>query len=257
VVVTGAATGIGRAAAVEFARRGSELFIAARRESLLETAAEECRRFGVRCEIEVADVGSIAGCRGLIKSAESRLGRVDVLVNNAGFAVFDRIEQARAEDLEEMMRVNYLGAAYCTHFALPGMLARGEGAIVNVASISGLMGYAAMGGYCATKFALIGFTEALRDEVKAHGIRVSMICPGTTDTDFFVRAEREKMPGASKLIPALRSERVARAICDAAERGPYRTILPLGAHLYMRLKEMAPRTAHFLMRHVSALLERP
>jgi short-subunit dehydrogenase len=127
---------------------------------------------------------------------------------------------------------------------------------VNVSSIAGLMGYARMGGYCATKFAIVGFTEALRDEVIGRGVRVSLICPGTVNTNFFVKAERGKMPGAARLIMAIKPERVAKAICDSAENGRYRRILPFAAALYMRLKEFSPRIAHFFMRHVSSLMEK-
>ena len=191
-------------------------------------------------------------CKRLIDSA----GRFDILVNNAGFAVFDAIENANPDDLEQMMQTNYFGAVWCTQAALPSMLARGEGTIISVASIAGLMGYARMGGYCATKFAMIGFTEALRDEVIGRGVRVSMVCPGTVETEFFVKAERGKMPGASRLILAIKPARVAAAICDSAEDGRYRRILPFGAAAYMRLKDFSPRLAHFLMRRVSALLEK-
>jgi len=139
---------------------------------------------------------------------------------------------------------------------LPRMLERRAGTIVNVASIAGIMGYARMGGYCATKFALIGFSEALRDEVLGRGVRVALVCPGTTETEFFVKAERGKMPGASRLILAVKADKVARAICNAAEDGRYRRILPLGAAAYMRLKELFPILAHFLMRRVSSVIER-
>jgi uncharacterized protein len=118
------------------------------------------------------------------------------------------------------------------------------------------MGVARMGGYSATKFAIAGFTEALRDEVINHGVRVSLVCPATTETEFFVRAERGKIPAASRLLPAVAAEKVARTICDAAERGTWRRIVPSPAALYMRMKELFPRLAHLLMRRVSALLER-
>src|SRR5579884_4124896 len=251
-VITGASSGIGRAAAFEFAARGANLTIAARRGEQLDAVARLCRDRGVQCTSIVADVSSRTDCKRLIDSA----GAVDILVNNAGFAVFDAIENANPDDLEAMMRSNYLGAVWCTQAVLPQMLARGSGTIVNVASIAGLMGYARMGGYCATKFAMIGFTEALRDEVIGRGVRVAMVCPGTTETNFFEKAERGKMPAASRLILAIEPERVAKAICDAAIDGRYRRILPFTAAIYMRFKEVSPRLAHVFMRRVSTLLEK-
>jgi short-subunit dehydrogenase len=252
VVITGASSGIGRAAALEFARRGADVVLAARRESELEKVAAECRTLGARCTAVVTDVTKRDECARLIESVP----RVDVLVNNAGFATFDAIESAKPEDLEAMMQTNFFGTAWCSQAVLPQMLARRSGTIVNVASIAGIMGYARMGGYCATKFAMVGFSEALRDEVLGRGVRVALVCPGTTDTEFFVKAERGKMPGASRLILAVRPEQIARAIADAAADGRYRRILPFAAAAYMRLKEFFPRVAHFFMRRVSVMLER-
>src|SRR5207248_5076595 len=165
------------------------------------------------------------------------------------------IENARPDDLESMMQTNYFGTVWCTQAVLAQMLARGHVTIVNVSSIAGIMGYARMGGYCATKFAIIGFSEALRDEVIGRGVRVALVCPGTVDTEFFVKAERGKMPGASRLILAVKPERVARAIADAAEDGKYRRILPIGALAFLRMKELFPRFAHLLMRRVSSMME--
>jgi short-subunit dehydrogenase len=251
VVITGASSGIGRSTALEMARRSASLIIAARRPEALERVAEECRRLGADCKAVVADVTVEEDCRRLIAAAPA----VDVLINNAGFAIFDSIAGAKPEDLRSMMETNYFGTVRCTQAVLPQMLARRSGAIVNVASIAGIMGYARMGGYCATKFAMIGFTEALRDEVLRQGVQVALVCPGTTETEFFVKAERGKMPGASRLILAVSPDKVARAICNAAEDGRYRRIVPLGAALFMRLKEIFPRLAHLLMRRVSALME--
>src|SRR5688572_24919423 len=252
VVITGASSGIGRSVALEMARRGANVVLGARRLDRLESVAAECRALGVNAKAIAADVTRREDCRLLIAEA----GNVDVLVNNAGFAIFDSIAEAKPEELRSMMETNYFGSINCIQAVLPQMLARGEGTIVNVASITGIMGFSRMGGYCATKFAVIGMTEALRDEVLGRGVRVALVCPGTTETEFFVKAERGKMPGASRLMLAVKPERVARAICNAAEDGKYRRILPLFAAIYMRLKELFPRLAHVLMRRVSALLER-
>ena len=252
VVVTGASSGIGRATALEMARRGANLILGARRLSELEETAVACRALGVNALAVVTDVTKRDDCARLIAAA----AQVDVLVNNAGYAVYNSIADADVDDLRALMDTNYFGAVHCTKAVLPQMLARGEGSIVNVSSITGIMGFARMGGYYATKFALIGFTEALRNEVMPDGLRVALVCPGTTQTEFFVKAEYEKMPGAARLIAGLRPERVARAICDAAEDGRYRRILPWSSAMYMRMKEIFPRFSHLLMRRVSALLER-
>lgn len=251
VVITGASSGIGRATAIAMARRGAILVLAARRREALESVATECRALGSSATVVVTDVTSRDECIRLIATA----GHVDVLVNNAGFAVFDPVAQAKPEELEAMMRTNFFGAVHCTQAVLAQMLERGSGSIVNVSSIAGLMGFFRMSGYCATKFALTGWTEALRDEVAPSGVRVSLVCPGTTETEFFVTAERGKMPKASRLMLSMSPDRVALAICQSAEDGRYRRILPTLAALFMRLKELAPRTAHFLMRRISSLLE--
>ena len=251
-VITGASSGIGRATALELARRGANLVLAARREELLEAVAEECRKLGVRAKAVVTDVRDRDACRNLIAAA----GEVDILVNNAGFALYDSAADAKDAELRDMMDTNFFGAVHCTQAVLPQMLARGRGKIVNVGSITGIMGFARMGGYCATKFAMTGWTEALRDEVIGSGVSVALVCPATTDTEFFLKAERGKMPAASRLMLAVPPERVARAICASIADGRFRRILPPFAALFMRFKEFAPRLAHAVFRTVSRLLER-
>lgn len=251
-VITGASSGIGRATALELARRGAHVVLAARRAELLEDVAGECRKLGVRAQTVVTDVRDRDACRNLIAAA----GDVDILVNNAGFAIYDAAEEARIEEMRDMMDTNFFGAVNCTQAVLPLMLARRTGSIVNVGSITGIMGFARMGAYCASKFAIAGWTEALRDEVIGKGVSVALVCPATTDTDFFVKAERGKMPAASRLILAVPPQRVARAICASAADGRYRRILPATATMFMRFKELAPSLAHVVFRRLTRLMER-
>lgn len=252
VVITGASSGIGRATALEMARRGANVVLGARRAEKLAEVASECRALGAGATAVVTDVTRVDDCRRLVESVP----HVDVLVNNAGFAVFDSVAEADSAVMREMIDTNYFGAVYATQAVLPQMIARRSGTIVNVASICGIMGYARMAGYCASKFALVGFSEALRDEVIGKGVHVALVCPGTTESEFFLRADARKMPAASRLVPAVSSEEVARAVCDAAEDGRFRRVLPLLAATYMRFKEFSPRLAHLLMRRASAILER-
>ena len=256
VLITGASSGIGRATALELARRGARLSLAARREAELEAVAGACRAAGAEARVFVADVSDRSACLALVAGAERELGPLDALVNNAGFAIFDPVAEADPAHAESMVRTNYLGTLWCLQAALPGMIERKRGSIVNVGSIAGIMGYARMGAYCASKFAVTGLTEALRSEVKGRGIDVSLVAPGTTSTDFFVTAEKGKMPAASRLVLAIPPERVARSVVRALESGKARIIVPAGAHLYMRFKEWMPGPAHFVMRLVSEMLER-
>lgn len=255
-IVTGASSGIGAATALALAAAGCRLAIAARRQPELDRVAAKCRELGAECIAIRTDVRVREDCVELIRRATEELGPPDILVNNAGFAIFDTIAEAKPDDIRSMLDTNFLGAVNCTQAVLPAMLERGRGTIVNVASIVGIMGFAGMGAYCATKFALLGFSEALRDEVIDRGIRVSAVCPGTTDTEFFVTAQKGKAPAAQRLILAVPPERVARAVMKAIRGGGARLIVPWPVGVYMRFKELAPVPAHWLMRTASALVER-
>jgi uncharacterized protein len=255
VVITGASSGIGKATALAFAKRGVRVTLAARSRGPLEEVASACRGFGHPAEVITADVSKADDCAALIERAEA-IAPIDVLVNNAGIGRFDPVVSAKNEDFEAMMQTNFFGTVYTTRAVLPHMLQRRGGSIVNVASIAGIMGFAGMSGYCASKFAIIGFTESLRNEVQGAGIKVSLVCPATTETNFFDTAEKDKMPGASRLMRSLDSDAVAKAIVRSARTGKARIMLPIEAHTYMRMKELFPRLAHSLMRNVSAMIER-
>ncbi len=255
-IVTGASSGIGRATSLALARNGCDLVVAARREARLEELAAECRALGVNCRVQPTDVSLGGECEALIRAAEQHMGGVDILVNVAGFGTLGPVAESDPATAESMIQTNYLGTVRCCRAVLPGMIARGSGSIINVASITGLMGFAGMSTYGATKAAVILFSEALRSEVIGQGVRVSVVCPGTTRTEFFDHADPAAMPAAERLLPTMTAERVARAVLRSIHRGNRRTIIPGLAAVFIRFKEWFPATAYRLFRAVSSMMRR-
>ena len=179
VLVTGASSGIGRATALAFAHAGANVAVAARRKELLEELAAEAARDVLVLPTDVTRRDGVAGC---IDAVHERFGRIDVVVNNAGVLIPGRLDQIAASDLDAMLRVNLFGQLFVMQEALRVMGPRGDGEIVNVASLAGRRGYTPLGGYCATKFALVGLTEAVREELAERGIHAALVLPGIVET---------------------------------------------------------------------------
>jgi NAD(P)-dependent dehydrogenase (short-subunit alcohol dehydrogenase family) len=179
VVVTGASSGIGRAVALAFAAAGARVALVARRRELLEEVA---RLADGETLVLPADVTRQEDVRTCFAAAHSRLGRIDVVVNNAGILLPAPVTTMDPADLEAMLHVNLFGALFVMQEAVPRMLAQGGGSIVNVASLAGRRGVTPLGGYCATKFALIGLTEALRTELHDSPVHVGLVLPGVVET---------------------------------------------------------------------------
>jgi len=182
VIVTGASSGIGRDLALTFAKMGAKVALLARRESLLESLAAEITAAGGDAFSLAADVTRRADVRDAIDRVLAHFGRIDILINSAGIAISDRVETMLPEDLERMLSVNLMGTLHTMQAVLPSMRAAGAGSIVNIASLAGRRGMSPLGAYCATKFAVVGLTEALRVELFGSGIRVSLVMPGVIDT---------------------------------------------------------------------------
>jgi len=185
IVITGASDGIGAEMARQLARsRGKEvaLVLAARNAGQLQAVADACAALGAQALVVPTDVGEQDQCRQLIAAAAGRFGRIDALVNNAGRSAHALFEEV--EDLgwyEDLMRVNLWGAVWCTHAALPWLKAS-RGRLVAVSSLAGLVGVPGRSAYGATKFAMSGFFESLRAELKPHGVSVTTAYPGVVDT---------------------------------------------------------------------------
>ena len=182
VLVTGASAGIGRAAALAFASAGAKVVLVARRPQALAAVAREVRAAGAEALVAAADVAKPAEVAAAFRKAQRRFGGVDIVVNNAGVMIPAEVTGMDPSDLQAMLDVNLFGALHVMQQAVKHMRERGHGHIVNVASLAGRRGFSPLGGYCASKFALVGLTEALRTELVGERIHVSMVMPGVVDT---------------------------------------------------------------------------
>ncbi|HYG82636.1 MAG TPA: SDR family oxidoreductase [Pyrinomonadaceae bacterium] len=186
-IITGGGTGIGRAFAQALAGAGARVVIASRREETLRRSADElnAKAGGERVFPYAFDIRNREETEAVVRYALERFGSADVLVNNAGLAVPETVTQITDEGWDEVMETNLRGAMWMVRAALPVMLAQDFGDVVNVSSQAGKHGYADVPSYCASKFGLLGFAEALRDDVRKSGanVRVFNLCPGLVDVE--------------------------------------------------------------------------
>jgi clavulanate-9-aldehyde reductase len=183
IAVTGASSGIGEATALSCARAGAAVALAARRADRIEELAARIVGEGGRAVAIQTDVGDEAQARAFVERAHSELGRLDVLVNNAGVMLLGPIETAPTEEWRRMIHANVFGVLYCTHAALPLMREQGSGHVVNVSSVAGRIARAGSGVYNLTKFGVGAFSESLRQEGVAIGVRVTTVEPGAVATE--------------------------------------------------------------------------
>ncbi|OWP61873.1 3-ketoacyl-ACP reductase [Hymenobacter amundsenii] len=183
-LVTGAGKGIGRAIAVALAQEGVRVALLARTEKDLQAVAQEIKKLGgPAAVVVVADVADRADVEKAVSTALGELGTIDILINNAGIGTFAKVLDMEPAEWEKIIQVNLLGAYYTTRAVLPQMVERQTGDIINVASTAGLRASAGGSAYSASKFALLGFTESLMQEVRKQNIRVSALTPSTVATE--------------------------------------------------------------------------
>lgn len=220
IVITGASTGLGRAIALELAPQRPKLVLAARDQARLEQVAADCRRLGAEALVVLVDLSKREQCQHLIERTAEHFGRLDVLVNNAGRAMWARFDElADPAIIEELMRLNYLGSVHCTHYALP-LLKESRGQIVAMASLSGLIGVPLLSGYAATKHAMIGFFESIRIELAENGVGVTIVAPDFVQSEILRRAvdaegrplEISPLDQANLLAADVFARRVVKAI---------------------------------------------
>jgi NADP-dependent 3-hydroxy acid dehydrogenase YdfG len=219
VAVTGASSGIGRATALAFAREGARVALCARRMDRLEELAAAIRVLGAEALAREVDVAREEDVRAFVAAAVERWGRLDVMVNNAGYGVRGRVEDTPAHDYRRLMEVNYLGTVYGCQAAIPVMRRQKSGVIINVSSIVGHRALPGGAAYGASKAAQISLTESLRVELAGSGVAVCSVHPIGTSTEFADVAARLS-PGrpGGPMGPQQTVDDVARAIVTCARR---------------------------------------
>lgn len=240
-VITGATSGIGRETALQFARGGVSVVVAGRREERLRQLVSEIESTGGQALGVVTDVAEQDQVDRLIESAVEGFGRIDTLVNNAGVAFAGRFDQMTLEDFRRVMDVNFWGAVYASKAVVPRMREqRGGGVIINVSSIFGKRGMPFQTAYCASKFALAGFSEALRAEVMSNGIDVSTIFPGAVETEIFESAANQTGMELPSFVPKFPAKALARIIVQTARFPQPEVVMALDAQAINFFNTLAP-----------------
>lgn len=189
-LITGASSGIGLAIARSFLNESADLVVVARRSERLQEIADEAQKHGRRCEVVVGDVREEETALRAVQTAIQQLGHLDILVNNAGIGRYADLTGTNIDDYDAMMDTNMRSTFLFTRHVVPVLLARGTGTIITIASMAGVMGFAGEAVYCATKFAQVGFTQALDRELRPYGIKVGVVCPGGVKTEFAIGTGR-------------------------------------------------------------------
>ena len=239
-LVTGASAGIGSAFAERLASDGFDLIVVARRRARLELLAHRLERaYGVRVEVLAADLTQAAGLRS-VESRTARDARLELLVNDAGLGEFGRFTEQARERQNAEIRLNVLALVRLTHAALPGMVRRGRGAVINVSSTAAFQPCPNFAIYGATKAFLNSFTEALHEELRGSGVGVQALCPGLTHTEIFARAGADVAR-----LPAflwMEADAVVDSSLAALSRGEVICVPGLGNRAISSLARLLPRT---------------
>ncbi len=220
-LVTGASSGIGLATALALSKAGAKVAAGARRIDRLQVLEKQVREGRSQVLIQKLDVTSRQDCNSFVDAAVKKWGTVDILINNAGLMPLSFFKNLKVEEWDQMIDVNIKGVLYCTAAAVPHMLAKKSGHIVNISSVAGRVVFAAGSVYCATKHAITALSEGLRQELSQRSnIRVTCIEPGVVSTELLntiTDKSLEKFVEASKQMESLRAEDIANAIMFALQ----------------------------------------
>jgi len=238
ILITGASSGIGKQTAIEFAKKGANLILVARRKEKLELVAKELEKFKISVLVCPCDVSDKDQVKEMSKIVLEKFDSIDILVNNAGFAIYGSVSDLSIDEIESQIETNYLGMVYCIKNFLPSMLEKKSGHIVNVASVAASFGLPGIASYCASKFAMLGFSEGLKHELKNSGIGITVVSPIMVKTNFFDHPSFDNMPKYSPT--SLSSKSVANAILKASNSPRLEIIVPSPVRIAVWLKNTFP-----------------
>jgi NAD(P)-dependent dehydrogenase (short-subunit alcohol dehydrogenase family) len=264
-IVTGGASGIGRALVLELAARGSDVVIADVQAELAEQTRSEVEQKGRRAWVSPTDVSDAAAVVELVSDTLKRHGRLDYLFNNAGIAMGGPSEGFAADDWSRVIDVNLKGVAYGVHAAYPRMKEQGFGHIVNTASIGGLFPLPGTGAYVPTKYGVVGLTRALRAEARRHGVRVSALCPGMVATPILTggkfgrrsaKITQSQLEQLAALHRAIAPEQVARRALNRLARNESVIVSPRYWQLVWWADRLAPAGLDRILSAILGRLER-
>lgn len=241
VVITGATSGLGKEVALLLAKQEAIVIITGRDEKRLNLVLAELHAISTGHYGYIMDVNSTQSVHDVFDEITALHGKVDILINNAGYGCFATIDQLTIEEYEMMINTNYLGLIRCTKAVLPMMKSQNRGHIVNIASLAGLIGNAKSTSYAATKHAVLGFTNSLRMELRGTGIVVSAVNPGPIRTPFFDIADKDgqyiKNVGKMILEPTFVAEKIVKLIVNKKEE----INLPAIGGFALKLYNLCPR----------------
>jgi short-subunit dehydrogenase len=253
VAITGAGNGIGRALALECAARGANLALSDIKADALQEIAQLVSRFGVKCATHIVDVAKRDQVDAWAIAAAAELGGVDVIINNAGVALLDTLEDVPYEEFRWVFDILYWGVVHGTRAFLP-LVRQRKGVVVNVGSIHSFIAAPNNGPYCAAKSAVRGFCDALREEVRADGVSVLLVMPGGIKTEIVrnskvrkfinANASQEDVHRAHNAASLTSPEQAARIILNAVESRKSRVLVGIDAVFYDGLTRLMPSLAH-------------
>jgi short-subunit dehydrogenase len=253
VLVTGASSGIGRRVSLDFSGQGVQsIILVARSQSKLEDLEKTIRKkFDTQTIVYPCDVSKKSEVEQMGREILDRCGHVDVLVNNAGFGLYGKVQDQSIEQIESVTFTNFLGVVYCTKVFLGSMITRKSGHIVNIASVAASFGVAGLSAYCASKYAVLGFSESLSQELHGTGVGLTVVSPMGVKTNFFNNSSfNGKNPYDERFM--LKTKTVSNAVLAAANSHRLEIIVPF----YMRVGVWLKHTVPFIINPIIGFLFR-